>query len=282
MNSTVFGVSGEKMARQARQKSESGIYHVMLRGINHQRIFEDEEDAAKFMDLLSNYKKRCGYALYGYCLMDNHVHLLIHEAIRPSVLEYKGRDIEAGEGENLEMVFKRLGVAYVAYFNRKYQRSGHLFQDRFKSEPITDDAYLLMALRYIHRNPVKAGICAKPEDYTPSSYWEYLGEKQGRFADVDYVLGIINREQLIQYTNENNNDTFLDAEEKTTVSRTDKEAASMLTEMAGVTSAAAFQKLEKEIRYETMRSLNQAGVNISQISRLTGYSRQTIYRVLER
>ena len=142
------------MARQARQKSEAGIYHIILRGSNRQILFEDEEDFSKFKSLLSFYKKRCGFALYGYCLMDNHIHLLMKEAENPAVLFINGKEIEFGPGESLETIFKRIGVSYVGYFNRKYKRTGHLFQDRFKSEPIDTDAYLLMALRYIHRNPV--------------------------------------------------------------------------------------------------------------------------------
>ena len=74
------------MPRQARGKSESGVYHIMIRGINQQIIFEDDEDQEKYLQLLRFYRKRCGFALYGYCLMDNHVHLLVKEAARPSIV----------------------------------------------------------------------------------------------------------------------------------------------------------------------------------------------------
>ena len=123
--------------------SGSGIYHVMIRGINYQSIFEDSEDREKYLQLLRNTRKRCGFALYGYCLMGNHVHLLVKEAAGPSVITMQGGDVEVGPGEPLESIFKRLGVSYVRYFNRKYKRVGHLFQDRYRSEPIEDDAYLL-------------------------------------------------------------------------------------------------------------------------------------------
>ena len=84
------------MPRQARKKSESGIYHVMLRGINKQQIFEDEEDRLKFLDTLAQYKEQCGYSIYAYCLMGNHIHLLIKE----------------GE-EKLPIVFKRIAGSFV-------------------------------------------------------------------------------------------------------------------------------------------------------------------------
>ena len=116
----------------------------MLRGINRQLIFEDDEDRSKFLDLLCRFKKECGFELSGYCLMGNHVHLLIKENAVP-----------------LERIIKKIGTAYVYYFNQKNDRVGHLFQDRFRSEVVHDDPQLLQTLRYIHRNPVKAIL----EDY---------------------------------------------------------------------------------------------------------------------
>lgn len=268
------------MARQARKHSESGIYHVMLRGINHQTIFEDNEDEDKYLELLRIYKKRCGFDLYGYCLMGNHVHLLLKEAARNSVVTVNGVDLDAGPGESLETVFKRIGVAYVIYFNRKYKRSGHLFQDRFRSEPVESDAYLLMALRYIHRNPVKAGICQRPEDYKKSSYGEYLQDKDNAAADTGFVLGMITREQLLEYTEQDNNDQFLDMETADSLPKTDTEAKDILLVLSGCKSASDFQKLKKPDREAYMRQLNEAGINIAQIARITGYSRQIIYRAL--
>ena len=143
------------MPRQARRKSESGIYHIILRGINQQQIFEDEEDSRRFLETLSKYKEQCGYEIYAYCLMGNHVHILLKEG-----------------KENLTLVLKRIAGSYVYWYNWKYHRSGHLFQDRFKSEPVEDDAYFLTVIRYIHQNPVKAGICRNVDGYKFSSYNE--------------------------------------------------------------------------------------------------------------
>ena len=114
------------MPRQARRQSESGIYHIMLRGINQQQIFEDEEDNQKFVEVLKDCKLISGFKVYAYCLMGNHIHLLLK-----------------AENENLEQIFKRIGARYVYWYNWKYRRRGHLFQDRFKSEPVEDDAYFL-------------------------------------------------------------------------------------------------------------------------------------------
>ena len=125
------------MPRKSRAKSENGIYHIMLRGINKQIIFEDEEDNKKFLEVLKECKDICDFKLFAYCLMGNHIHLLLKV-----------------EKEELEQIFKRIGARFVYWYNLKYKRSGHLFQDRFKSEPINDDNYFLNVLHYIHQNPV--------------------------------------------------------------------------------------------------------------------------------
>ena len=132
------------MPRQARKESGTGIFHVMMRGINHQNIFEDEEDNYQFINTLDRMRVRyddegnpsgsnCTY--YAYCLMSNHFHLLIRE-----------REESVGE------TVKRIASSYVYYYNRKYGRDGHLFKERFKSEPVNDMSYFTMLLRYIHQN----------------------------------------------------------------------------------------------------------------------------------
>ena len=94
--------------------------------------------------------------LYAYCLMPNHIHLLIKES-----------------QEGIGSVIKRIAISYASYFNHKYQRIGHLFQDRFKSEPVDDMNYFITLIRYIHQNPVAAGITSNVEDYVWSSWVEY-------------------------------------------------------------------------------------------------------------
>ena len=145
------------MPRRAREKTETKTYHIMVRGVNKQLIFLDSDDRYRFIDILKRYKKACNFELYAYCLMGNHVHIVLKENDIP-----------------LETIFKKINTSYVVYFNKKHQRSGHLFQDRFKSEPINSDAQLLQTVRYVHRNPVKAGLCAAPSDYFFSSYMDYV------------------------------------------------------------------------------------------------------------
>ena len=161
------------MPRNARSKSESGIYHIMLRGINRKSIFEDREDCERFLATLERYKKICGYEIFAYCLMVNHIHILL----------------KVGD-EDVDLIMKRLAGSFVFWYNNKYERVGHLFQDRFRSEPVEDDTYFLTVLRYIHQNPVKAGIVDKPEKYIWSSYNEYINLKN-ELTDIEFGLSIL-------------------------------------------------------------------------------------------
>ena len=102
------------MPRTARQQSSTGVYHIVMRGNNKQQVFLDKEDNLKFLYILSDYKASCCYELIGYCFMGNHLHLLI-----------KTGDISIGD------IMKRVVVRFVHYYNKKYDRTGHLFQDRF-------------------------------------------------------------------------------------------------------------------------------------------------------
>lgn len=129
----------------------------MLRGNERKPVFLDEEDKKKFVDIMHQKKDGAASRLYAYCVMDNHVHAVIQEVEQP-----------------LERLMKRIGVTYAAYFNKKYHRIGHVFQDRFRSETIEDEAYLLSVIRYIHKNPF--GPERTPTtNYLWSSYPSYMG-----------------------------------------------------------------------------------------------------------
>jgi len=164
------------MPRQQRILSETGIYHVMMRGNERKNLFLDEADKQRFIETVFFKKKETGFHIYAYCLMDNHVHMALKEP-----------------PEGLASMMKRINTSYAYYFNEKHQRTGHLFQDRFKSEPIENDRYLLAVVRYIHNNPVKAGIVEEPDQYKWSSYHEYLSESNpnGNRVETALILSIM-------------------------------------------------------------------------------------------
>lgn len=183
------------LARQARERSNSGIYHIMLRGIDKRNIFIDDVDREKFINGLIKAKKNGDFDIYAYCLMNNHVHLLIKEK------------------EEIGKTIKRITVGYVSWYNSKYERTGHLFQNRYKSEPVQTEGYLITVFRYIHQNPMKAGMVNKLEDYKWSSYNQYLNSYQGidPFIDTELIRTYFSRVvDFISYVNANNSDECLD------------------------------------------------------------------------
>ena len=250
------------MPRHARKRAESGIYHIMLRGIDQQHIFEDKEDNLKFLQILKECKELCGFRLLAYCLMGNHVHLLLKEG-----------------NETLEQVFKRIGGRFVYWYNVKYQRVGHLFQDRFKSEPVDSDAYLLTVIRYIHQNPVKAGLCERPEDYPYSSWKEYLS--QAELADVSFTETLIDREELLAFHKQLGNENCLDIADKLRIRITDEQARDAVKKISGCDNVAEFQKLTPINRDKAILKLRDQHLSLRQISRLTGVSLTTVRRIVE-
>ncbi|WHH58415.1 transposase [Petroclostridium sp. X23] len=251
------------MPRKAREKSESGIYHVILRGINKQIIFADDEDRIKFIETLKECKEKSGYKIYAFCLMGNHIHLLIQEG-----------------KEDLGVVFKRIGASYVYWYNWKYKRCGHLFQDRYRSEVVESEIYFLTVVRYIHQNPIKAGLVKDILDYRWCSYNEFIVSKE--FVDIDYTLDIINqdRKKAIEgfkaFHREVNNDTCLEIEDNRRL--TDHEAIEKVKKTCNIINGQELQQFAPEIRNRYLKELREQGLSTRQLERLTGISRMIILK----
>ncbi len=252
------------MPRQARQKSASGIYHIMMRGINRQIIFEDDEDYFRFIQTLQNYKEKSEYEIYAYCLMDNHVHLLLKVGKEP-----------------LEQIMRRICGSYVYWYNSKYERIGNLFQDRFKSEVVETDRYFLTVFRYIHQNPLKAGIVSSVERYQWSSLVEYVNRP--KVIDTGFVLELFNHERekavenIIQFCKVVNDDQCLEMEEKQLLS--DQEARHVIKKVCQVENSTELQQLDKVTRNKYLKELKEGyHLSIRQIERLTGINRGIVLK----
>ena len=147
------------MSRPLRLEFPGAWYHVMNRGSGHQDIFQDDADRRSFLELLRDVVRMWHIEIHAYCLMHNHYHLLLHTP----------------EG-NLSRSMRHLNGLYTQRYNRKYGRDGPLFRGRFKALLIEADSYLLELVRYIHLNPVHAGLARKPLDYSWSSHRAYIEE----------------------------------------------------------------------------------------------------------
>ena len=256
------------MPRVPRQRSSSGIYHIMLRGANRQEIFHDTQDNARFLETLKKYKIESEIKVYGWCLMGNHVHLLLQEG-----------------KEDLAVTMKRIGVSYVSFYNLKYKTTGHLFQDRYRSENVENDSQLLAVVRYIHQNPVRAGIVNKPEEWKWSSCQGYYNQSAypSLLLDSDFILKMFaedNKAAVEEFSRFNElmtEDTCLD--EKIELRMTDEEAREKINKALTGLNLANIKSLPKQQRDEIIREIkNIDGLTQRQISRITGVSLSLISR----
>ncbi|MBQ6343258.1 MAG: transposase [Anaerolineaceae bacterium] len=245
------------MARTARKLSELGYYHLIVRGIGKQILFEEHSDYLHYLSLLKRFCKETGVTICAFCLMENHVHLLAYDP-----------------EQKIPLLMKKMGVSYSAYFNKKYERTGHLFQDRYLSEPIESEAYLLTVFRYILNNPQKAGICAA-DAYEWSSYKLYGSNSS--FVDTSAFVELIgDKAAYAAYIAAKNEDICMDVHQPKIG---DKNAKTLLGDLLDVESGTELQSVDRDKRDKAIKLLLENGMTIRQIERLTGISRGIIQRL---
>jgi len=156
------------MAKTKRLVFDNACCHVMVRGNRKQNVFVDESGYTKYRKILMHYKRKHKLRLYAYCLMPNHVHLIFH--------------IKAAT--SLSKAMLGLNLSYAKWFNKKYEKVGHLWQGRYKSMVIQNNDYLLDCIQYVELNPVRAGICKSAFEYFWSSSQERLGHSKPELLDA--------------------------------------------------------------------------------------------------
>lgn len=247
------------MPRTRRIQSETDLYHIMSRGVGRSIIYEDDDDRGKFMTLLSSLLKNCQVRLHAWCLMDNHYHLLAE-----------------GKLSSISEMMRKLNAAYALYFNERHDRVGHLFQGRFRSEPIESEDYYLTVLRYIHQNPVKASITPTCS-YPWSSFDHYVDAP--RLVDNRMALELLGPEGFAQFHEcLDVTSTCIDVGSgRRVISNEDMYAVARavlpdvkVEEIAG---------LERGLRDAALRTLKCAHLSTRQIERMTGISRSIVSRV---
>ena len=201
-----------------------------------------------------------GFRLFAFCLMSNHVHLLIKVENKP-----------------LEAIMKRIGTRYVHWYNSKYDRTGHLFQDRYKSENVETDQYFLVVLRYIIQNPMKAGIEKEPGTYCWTSFRAY-SEGRGSLTDTEFAAGYFaSRDGLIAFLREPNSERAMDTDDFEQA-LTDEEAHALMLSLTNCANAASFQAMKSTIQRAYVLEMLKQGITPAQIVSLTGKSLAMVYR----
>lgn len=152
---------------------KSAVYHVTIRGNNRQNILRDEVDKTSFIKSLAKFKARFAFKLYGFVVMDNHVHLVI----------------QADQYITISKIMQAITLSYSVKFRKRYSYCGYVWQGRFRSTVIAEDRYIIECINYIHNNPIRAGIVGKAEDYSWSSVHYYNSSRNGikELIDIDAI-----------------------------------------------------------------------------------------------
>lgn len=157
------------MPRPPRLLLSQSYYHIMTRGNNRHAVFESDEDYLYYLELLGKYKIEHPFDLFHYCLMPNHIHMLV----------------KTSRASDFSTFMKRLNLAYFHHYRQTYGWVGHLWQDRFKSQTVGKDSYFIQCGKYIELNPVRAGMEPNPEDYQYSSYSHYANGAENMLLTDD-------------------------------------------------------------------------------------------------
>lgn len=165
------------MPRVRREKCSNSIYHVIVRGNNREDLFRDYMDREVYLKRVKHYKEKFQMEIYAYCMMTNHVHLVVYD-----------------NGQDISKFMQGLNLSYAIYFNKKYDRCGHVFQGRFTSVMVKSDDYFIHVSKYVHLNPVKAHIVADAAEYNWSSFKCYMENQDKR--------KIVNTERILKYFSE--------------------------------------------------------------------------------
>ncbi|MDO6657858.1 transposase [Anaerobacillus sp. 1_MG-2023] len=257
------------MPRKARQKSRTGIYHIIYRGANRQEIFHDNEDRLQFLQTLEKYSSLYKVKIYAWCLMSNHVHLLMKE-----------------ENEDISITIKRIAVSFVKYYHLKYNTTGHLFEDRFKSENVETVDYLLTVVRYIHQNPLKARIVRTLDEWEWNSCRAYYQlTSVTRLVDCNLILNMFGEDRAVaierfkEFNETVNDDRCLEDYDSDRKRLTDDEARVVIKGLLGKVEIAQVKSLAREKRDPILRRLKGVeGLSQRQMARILGVSQTLIYR----
>ena len=255
------------MPRNARIKSTTGIYHIILRSVNQQIIFEEESDFKKFLYILSDCKEKYDFDIYAYCLMSNHIHLLLND-----------------RNNKLSSIFQSLESRFARWYNQKYHRFGHLFQERYFSSPVLDNQYFINVFIYIHANPVTSNTCQYMTEYSWSSARAYWGT-DNPLVDSKYVYELVgskdNLKRILSHLEYADNNLKLDGHSSQPLYFSDEIAFEKFKKVSNLNSPSDIQRLPKVERNGLIRRLAKEQLSYKQIARFCGITKTTVYRIMQ-
>lgn len=242
-----------------RERSPVDMYHVMLRGNARQIIFEDDDDRVRFIHCVLAAKRRYDMKILAWCLMPNHVHLLVR-------LDYG----------NLSNAIQRIAMGYAQWFNWRHDRVGHVFQGRFKSKPIVDESNFIAVVRYIHENPKKARL-TRSMDYAWSSLREFRDVSKKPIADRDFTLTLLGGFRAFEEIHDRDNDAIANMA-PAYFAPYDLDPFEVAVSIVGEERLATLKSEPRESRDTALDALKAAGLSIRQVAMVTGIGRNIVQR----
>ena len=245
------------MPRKPRRLLDTGYYHIVLKGSGNQILFESEWDYRKFLSYLYEFAARHKLQLIAWCLMSNHVHLVVLDT-----------------AQALSSCIHDLATAYAVHFNRYNGHSGPVFDGRFHSVLIESDEQFLSAVRYVHDNPQRASICSA-SDYPWSSYGEYL-HPESSLVKTDVLFDLIGgKERYEAFLSDDSYGTYVF---RGTSRLKDEDAIIVAKQLLGSDELSKLRSLPTEHRAHGLQLLRDAGLTLKQVERVTGIGRGIISR----
>ena len=256
------------MPRIARKISMTKVYHIILRGNDRQDIFYEEQDYKKFLKLIVITKEKYQYEVYAYCLMTNHVHLILYD-----------------KNDQISKIMQSIEIAYSSYFAKKYSKKGHLFQNRFISKNIEQENYLYRLCRYIHQNPVKAGI-SSVENYKWSSYNEFI--HTSKIINSKFILSMFGKmqkeavENFILFHNYMTNEINEEVEYEGISKLTDEQVREKIQKILQLKEISDIYMCDKDTRNKRIEKLKEIqGTSKVQLARILGMNRKMLERIMK-
>ena len=247
------------MSRIARRLAGSGFYHVVIRGNGRRILFEKDEDKEFYLKLLERYGQQYEIEYLAWCLMENHVHLLICDATN-----------------SMGKAMHDISGLYASYYNRRHEHVGGVYQGRYSSRPIETDNDLLNVVRYIHQNPLKARL-TKTLDYPWSSYDDYL--RGGVLTSTKRVLELLGGvDGFREFCSRMDDDVSKQIEKDSMGRLTDAEALERAKRILGEGLFNKLDRLARRDRDECLYCLFVNGLYVNQIARITGFGRNIVRR----
>ena len=255
------------MPRKPRKISKLGIYHIMLKGNNDEVVFDSPVEVDKFLSLLTESKKKYKIRVFAYCFMKNHVHLLI----------------KVKKPRQISKVMKTIEQRYTYWYQRRHGRSGNIFKGRFTSKEIENMTYFKNVFRYIHLNPVKAGIVSDPIDYIDSSYRLYFGNDAG-IIDRDFVFEQVNQVLFAEFHTDNRGEDvaielgmFLSYSDGRPMTMTDEDAEREMRRLSHCRDHIEFHRLPRIERWKLIKLFRQKKITYRQIAAFLSQSKGAVY-----